>query len=416
MSFAIVTDSLAGLPLAQIARRGLVVIPLSYTISGKEHLCLAPEGYDSAAFFQTMKLRGEVSTSMVPPHRFLTFLKPLLRSGLDLLFLSASSGLSSSYQSACMAAEQLREEFPQRKLQIVDSLSSSLGQGLLVLRAFDLRERGMCLEDTARTLLSLRHRIAHLFTVDDLMYLSRGGRLSGAKAMLGTALGLKPLLKGDPNGRIVLCGKARGRPQAIGELADQYNALVMVDDSHAVGFVGKHGRGTAEYNGVEGRVDIITGTLGKALGGASGGYTSGRREIIDLLRQRSRPYLFSNTLAPAIVGASLELFDMLEESTQLRDHLEETTAYYRKQLTDNGFDIIPGTHPCVPVMLYDEKLAGEFARRMMAKGVYVVAFSFPVVPKGKARIRTQVCASHTREDIDFIVGCFKEVREEMGLK
>ena len=416
MSFAIVTDSLAGLPLAQIAQRGLVVIPLSYTISGKEHLCLAPEGYDSAAFFQTMKLRGEVSTSMVPPHRFLTFLKPLLRSGLDLLFLSASSGLSSSYQSACMAAEQLREEFPQRKLQIVDSLSSSLGQGLLVLRAFDLRERGMCLEDTARTLLSLRHRIAHLFTVDDLMYLSRGGRLSGAKAMLGTALGLKPLLKGDPNGRIVLCGKARGRAQAIGKLADQYNALVMVDDSHAVGFVGKHGRGTAEYNGVEGRVDIITGTLGKALGGASGGYTSGRREIIDLLRQRSRPYLFSNTLAPAIVGASLELFDMLEESTQLRDHLEETTAYYRKQLTDNGFDIIPGTHPCVPVMLYDEKLAGEFARRMMAKGVYVVAFSFPVVPKGKARIRTQVCASHTREDIDFIVGCFKEVREEMGLK
>ena len=180
--------------------------------------------------------------------------------------------------------------------------------------------------------------------------------------------------------------------KGVCDLADQYNALVMVDDSHAVGFVGKHGRGTAEYNGVEGRVDIITGTLGKALGGASGGYTSGRREIIDLLRQRSRPYLFSNTLAPAIVGASLELFDMLEESTQLRDHLEETTAYYRKQLTDNGFDIIPGTHPCVPVMLYDEKLAGEFARRMMAKGVYVVAFSFPVVPKGKARIRTQVCA------------------------
>mgnify|MGYP000470635107 FL=1 len=204
--------------------------------------------------------------------------------------------------------------------------------------------------------------------------------------------------------------------KGVCDLADQYNALVMVDDSHAVGFVGKHGRGTAEYNGVEGRVDIITGTLGKALGGASGGYTSGRREIIDLLRQRSRPYLFSNTLAPAIVGASLELFDMLEESTQLRDHLEETTAYYRKQLTDNGFDIIPGTHPCVPVMLYDEKLAGEFAKRMMAKGVYVVAFSFPVVPKGKARIRTQVCASHTKEDIDFIVKCFMEVREEMGLK
>ncbi|MFR2156088.1 MAG: DegV family protein [Evtepia gabavorous] len=223
MSFAIVTDSLAGLPLAQIARRGLVVIPLSYTISGKEHLCLAPEGYDSAAFFQTMKLRGEVSTSMVPPHRFLTFLKPLLRSGLDLLFLSASSGLSSSYQSACMAAEQLREEFPQRKLQIVDSLSSSLGQGLLVLRAFDLRERGMCLEDTARTLLSLRHRIAHLFTVDDLMYLSRGGRLSGAKAMLGTALGLKPLLKETQTPHCPVRQSPR-RAQADGKLADQYNA------------------------------------------------------------------------------------------------------------------------------------------------------------------------------------------------
>lgn len=203
--------------------------------------------------------------------------------------------------------------------------------------------------------------------------------------------------------------------KGVCDLADRYNALVMVDDSHAVGFVGKHGRGTPEYNGVEGRVDIITGTLGKALGGASGGYTSGRKEIIDLLRQRSRPYLFSNTLAPAIVGASLELFDMLEESTALRDQLEDTTAYYRKQLTDNGFDIIPGTHPCVPVMLYDEKLAGEFARRMMEKGVYVVAFSFPVVPKGKARIRTQVCASHTREDIDFIVKCFIEVRQEMGL-
>ena len=197
------------------------------------------------------------------------------------------------------------------------------------------------------------------------------------------------------------------------EADDQYNALVMVDDSHAVGFVGKTGRGTPEYCGVQGRVDIITGTLGKALGGASGGYTSGRREIIDLLRQRSRPYLFSNSLAPAIAGASIELFDMLDESTELRDHLEDVTAYYRKELEDNGFDIIPGTHPCVPVMLYDEKTAAEFAKRMMEKGVYVVAFSYPVVPKGKARIRTQVCAGHTKEDIDFIVKCFKEVREEM---
>ncbi|HIW20762.1 MAG TPA: glycine C-acetyltransferase [Candidatus Dorea intestinavium] len=203
--------------------------------------------------------------------------------------------------------------------------------------------------------------------------------------------------------------------KGVCDLADKYNALVMVDDSHAVGFVGTHGRGTPEYCGVEGRVDIITGTLGKALGGASGGYTSGRKEIIDLLRQNSRPYLFSNSVAPAIVGASLELLDMLEESTDLRDHLENLTAYYRKELVDNKFDIIEGVHPCVPVMLYDEKTTAEFAKRMMDKGVYVVAFSYPVVPKGKARIRTQVSAAHTKEDIDFIVKCFIEVRKEMNL-
>ena len=201
--------------------------------------------------------------------------------------------------------------------------------------------------------------------------------------------------------------------KGICDLADQYSALVMVDDSHAIGFIGKTGRGTPEYCGVQGRVDIITGTLGKALGGASGGYTSGRREIIDLLRQRSRPYLFSNSLAPAIAGASLELLDMLEESSALRDHLEDVTTYYRKKLVENGFDIIPGTHPCVPVMLYDEKTAAEFAGRMMDKGVYVVAFSYPVVPRGKARIRTQVCANHTKADIDFVVKCFCEVRDEM---
>ena len=204
--------------------------------------------------------------------------------------------------------------------------------------------------------------------------------------------------------------------KGICDLADRYNAMVMVDDSHAVGFVGAHGKGTPEYNGVMGRVDIITGTLGKALGGASGGYTSGRKEIIDLLRQRSRPYLFSNSLAPAIAGASLEMFTMLEESTALRDHLEEITAYYRKKLTENGFDIIPGTHPCVPVMLYDERTAAEFARRMMEKGIYVVAFSYPVVPKGKARIRTQLSAAHTREDLDFAIECFIQVRREMGLQ
>lgn len=201
--------------------------------------------------------------------------------------------------------------------------------------------------------------------------------------------------------------------QGICELAEKYHALVMVDDSHAAGFVGKTGRGTAEYCGVQGKVDIITGTLGKALGGASGGYTSGRKEIIDLLRQRSRPYLFSNTLAPAIAGASMAVFDILEKDTSLRDHLEETTAYYREELTKAGFDIIPGVHPIVPVMLYDERLAGEYAKRMMEKGVYVVAFSYPVVPKGKARIRTQVCATHTKDDIDYIVKCFKEVRDEI---
>ncbi len=202
--------------------------------------------------------------------------------------------------------------------------------------------------------------------------------------------------------------------KGVCDLADKYHALVMVDDSHAVGFVGKHGRGTPEYCGVEGRVDIITGTLGKALGGASGGYTSGRREIIDLLRQRSRPYLFSNSLAPAIAGASIEMFNMLEESTELRDHLEEITAYYRSQLVEKGFDIIDGVHPCVPIMLYDEHLAAEYAAKMMEKGVYVVAFSYPVVPKGKARIRTQVCASHTKEDIDFVIKCFCETRDEIG--
>ena len=202
--------------------------------------------------------------------------------------------------------------------------------------------------------------------------------------------------------------------KGICDLADKYEALVMVDDSHAVGFVGKNGKGTAEYCDVMGRVDIITGTLGKALGGASGGYTSGRKEIIDLLRQRSRPYLFSNTLAPAIVGASIELFDMLKESTALRDKLEDVTSYYRAKLTENNFDIIEGSHPIVPIMLYDEKTAAEFASRMREKGVYVVAFSYPVVPKGKARIRTQVCANHTKEDIDFVIKCLKEVREELN--
>ena len=202
---------------------------------------------------------------------------------------------------------------------------------------------------------------------------------------------------------------------AICDLADEYGALVMVDDSHAVGFMGEHGRGTAEACGVMGRVDIIPGTLGKAMGGASGGYTCARQEIVDLLRQKSRPYLFSNTLAPAICAASIKVIDMLTESTALRDKVHENTRYFRQELGKLGFDVPESTHPIVPVMLYDAKVAQEFARRMLEKGVYVVGFCYPVVPMGKARIRTQVSAGHSKEDLDFAVRCFKEVKEEMGI-
>ena len=203
--------------------------------------------------------------------------------------------------------------------------------------------------------------------------------------------------------------------KSICDLADQYDALVMVDDSHSVGFMGDHGRGTAEYCDVMGRVDIITGTLGKALGGASGGYTAARQPIVDLLRQRSRPYLFSNTLAPAIAAAACETFDMLTESTELRDKVHENTAYFRAELGKLGFDVPESTHPIVPVMLYDARTAQEFAARMLEKGVYVVGFCYPVVPMGKARIRTQVSAGHSKEDLDFAIRCFKEVKEEMGI-
>ena len=203
--------------------------------------------------------------------------------------------------------------------------------------------------------------------------------------------------------------------KGVCDLADEFDALVMVDDSHAVGFVGEHGKGTPEYCGVMGRVDIITGTLGKALGGASGGYTAARKEIVELLRQRSRPYLFSNTLAPSICAAAIKTFDMLSTSTALRDKLAENTAYFRQELGKVGFDVLPGSHPIVPVMLYDAKTAQEFAARMLDKGVYVVGFCYPVVPMNKARIRTQVSAAHSREDLDFAVRCFREVKEEMGL-
>ena len=201
--------------------------------------------------------------------------------------------------------------------------------------------------------------------------------------------------------------------KGVCDLADKYGAMVMVDDSHASGFVGKTGRGTTEHCGVMGRVDIITGTFGKALGGASGGFTSGKKEIIDLLRQRSRPYLFSNTLAPAVAAATLKCIEMLEKDTSLRDHLESIVGDYRQALKDNGFDIIDGTHPCVPVMLYDEHKAARMAQKLYELGVYAVSFTYPVVPKGKARIRTQVSAAHTKEDLDFAVKCFVEARRQI---
>ncbi len=203
--------------------------------------------------------------------------------------------------------------------------------------------------------------------------------------------------------------------QGICELGERYDALVMVDDSHAVGFMGAHGRGTPEHCGVMDRVDIITGTLGKALGGASGGYTSARQEIVDLLRQKSRPYLFSNTLAPSIACGALRTFEMLQESTALRDRVHENTRYFREKIRDVGFDIVQSDHPIVAVMLYDAKVATAFAARMLELGVYVIGFSYPVVPQGKARIRVQVSAVHTKEDLDFAVACFAQVKKEMGL-
>jgi len=201
----------------------------------------------------------------------------------------------------------------------------------------------------------------------------------------------------------------------ICELADRYEALVMVDDSHAVGFLGARGRGTPELCGVPGRVDLLTGTLGKALGGASGGYTSGRREIVEMLRQRSRPYLFSNTLAPVIAGGTLAVLELLEQSTELRDRLEENTRFFRAAMSGLGFTIVPGTHPIVPVMLGEAALAQRFAEAMLERGVYVIGFSYPVVPQGQARIRTQVSAAHTRADLEQAVAAFAEVKQALGV-
>lgn len=201
----------------------------------------------------------------------------------------------------------------------------------------------------------------------------------------------------------------------ICDLADTYDAIVMIDECHSSGFLGKTGRGTHEYRGVMGRIDIITGTLGKALGGASGGFTSGRKEVIELLRQRSRPYLFSNTVAPSIVGASIAVLDMLSETTELRDQLEENTSYFRKNMTEAGFDIKPGDHPIVPIMLYDAVVAQQFAARLLEEGIYVIGFFFPVVPKGQARIRVQLSAAHTREHLDKAITAFTKVGRELNV-
>lgn len=201
----------------------------------------------------------------------------------------------------------------------------------------------------------------------------------------------------------------------ICDLADQYNAMVMVDECHSTGFLGKTGRGVHEYHNVMGRVDIITGTLGKALGGASGGFTAARKEIVDMLRQRSRPYLFSNTVAPSIVGASIKVLDLLTESTALRDKLEENTHYFREKMTAAGFDIIPGEHPIVPIMLYDAVLSQKMAEQLLEEGIYVIGFYYPVVPKGKARIRVQLSAGHEREHLDKAIAAFTKVGKNLGV-
>ena len=235
MSFAIVTDSPANLPLDLICRHGLMVIPFSYCLNGQEHTCLAPEAFPAADFFQAMKQQTVLSTSMIPPQQFVAHWEPLLKAGLDVLFVSLSAGISSSYASAQMAAAQLLTRYPDRNIRLVDSLGASLGEGLLVLRACALRAQGVDLNQTADTLLSLRRRICQLFTVDDLLYLKRGGRLSGAAAVLGTLLNLKPILKGSDQGTIVLSGKARGRTHAIQALAQRYEAFAVYPGDQIVG-------------------------------------------------------------------------------------------------------------------------------------------------------------------------------------
>jgi glycine C-acetyltransferase len=244
-------------------------------------------------------------------------------------------------------------------------------------------------------------------------YRYKNGDMADLEAKLKEASGARHRLIAT-DGVFSMDGYIAKLPQ-ICDLAEKYNAMVMMDDCHAVGFLGKTGRGTHEHHNVMGRIDIITGTLGKALGGASGGYTSGRKEIIALLRQRSRPYLFSNSLAPAIVGASLKVLDLLAESSELRDRLESNTKLFRQLMTEAGFNIVPGEHPIVPVMLGDAALATRMADALLAKGVYVIGFSYPVVPQGKARIRVQVSAAHTPEDLKFVTDQFIAARHQLNL-
>lgn len=256
--------------------------------------------------------------------------------------------------------------------------------------------------DGVRLCKAMRYRYKH----DDMADLQK--QLSEAKAA-----GAKQMII-VTDGAFSMDGTIAKLDQ-ICDLADKHEALVVSDESHATGFIGKTGRGVPEYRGVISRVDIITGTLGKALGGASGGFTSGKKALIELLRQRSRPYLFSNTLAPSIAGASIEVFNMLSETTALRDKLEENTGYFRKQMTAAGFDIRPGEHPIVPIMLYEAPLAQKFADRLLEKGVYVIGFFYPVVAKGQARIRVQVSAAHERHHLDTAISAFTKVGRELGV-